>query len=115
LKIDPGLAAQSRVDDDPLQVVIRRKPDAQGFARSSEAISWRARSRRAWSSGRLTLKGRDGALDLFFPFADVGVGLMFMRQVKRNRPIYLLQTERREVLANGLRPRRNTRNFVISR
>src|SRR6185312_8430281 len=57
LKVEARFAAQSRVDDDPLQVVVRLKTDAQGFVRSCVKISWRARLRRAYSSGRLSLKG----------------------------------------------------------
>jgi hypothetical protein len=43
LKIDARFATQGRVEDDPLQVVVGLKTDAHGFARSCEAISWRAR------------------------------------------------------------------------
>jgi len=50
------LAAQRRIYDNPLQIVIRLKTDAQRFDRSCAAISWRARSRRRYSSGRLSLK-----------------------------------------------------------
>ncbi len=46
---------------------------------------------------------RDGALDLRFPFADVRIDFMLVSEVKGNRPINLLQAERREVLPNGLR------------
>jgi hypothetical protein len=39
LKVDPGLASQGRVDDAPLQVVVRLKPDAQCLDRSCVEIS----------------------------------------------------------------------------
>jgi hypothetical protein len=56
LKINAGLATQRGIDDHPFQVVVRLKADAQCFARSAAAFSWRARSRRAYSSGRISLK-----------------------------------------------------------
>jgi hypothetical protein len=46
---------------------------------------------------------RDGALDLFFPFTDVGIDLLVMSKIKGNRPVHLLQGERRKVLANCFR------------
>ena len=52
-----GFAAQRRVNDDPLQVIVRLKKNAQCFARSCVEISRRARSSRAYSAGRLSLKG----------------------------------------------------------
>src|SRR3984885_6889525 len=46
---------------------------------------------------------RDGALDVFFPFAEIDINLLLISKVKGNRPVHLLQTEGREVLANGFR------------
>ena len=46
---------------------------------------------------------RDRALDLFFPFANIGIDLLLMSKIEGNRAIHLFQGERREVLANGLR------------
>ena len=46
---------------------------------------------------------RDGTLDLFFPFADIGIDLLLMSKIKGDRPVHLLQGERREVLANRFR------------
>ena len=57
LKTYARLVAQGRLDYDPRQVVVGLKPDAQCFARSFVKLSWRACSRRAYSSGRLPLNG----------------------------------------------------------
>src|ERR1035438_72756 len=46
---------------------------------------------------------RDRARDLLLTFANIGIDLLLMSEVKRNCPIHLFQSERREVLANGLR------------
>lgn len=46
---------------------------------------------------------RDGASDLSFPLADIGVDLLLMGKVEGNSPVHLFQCERTEVLANGLR------------
>jgi hypothetical protein len=46
---------------------------------------------------------RNRALNLFFSLANVGVDLLLMSEVKSNRPIDLLQAERREILADGFR------------
>ena len=45
----------------------------------------------------------DRALELLFPFANVGIDLLLMSKIESNRPINLLQGQRREVLADGLR------------
>ncbi len=50
-------APEHSVNDDPLQVVVRLKTNAQCFARPCSPISCRARSRRSYSSGRFSLKG----------------------------------------------------------
>ncbi len=47
--------------------------------------------------GAALAQSRDRALALFFPFANVGVGFLLMSEVKGNRPVHLLQAERREV------------------
>jgi hypothetical protein len=49
LKIDPGFAAERGVDDDPLQITVSLKANAQCFARSCVEISWRARSSRSYT------------------------------------------------------------------
>jgi hypothetical protein len=46
---------------------------------------------------------RDRARDRLFTFANIGIDLQLVSEVKRNRPVHLFQSERREVLANGLR------------
>src|SRR5579863_7356006 len=46
---------------------------------------------------------RDGASDLSFTLAYVGIDLLLMSKIERNRPVHLSESQRREVLANGLR------------
>src|SRR5215475_6367176 len=57
LKVDAGFAPERGIDDDPLQIIVSLKANAQCFSRSSVDISRRARSSRACSSGRLSLSG----------------------------------------------------------
>jgi len=56
-RISPLGTQPSCIHDDPLQVVVRLKPDAQCLARSCVETSWRAHSSRAYSSGWLSLQG----------------------------------------------------------
>jgi hypothetical protein len=53
--------------------------------------------------GAALAQRREGALDLFFPFTDVGVDPLLMSKIEGNCSVHLLQAQRREVLANGLR------------
>src|ERR1700733_14236644 len=53
--------------------------------------------------GAAIAQRRERALDRFFPFADVGIDLLLMGKIEGNCPVHLLEGERREVLANGLR------------
>src|SRR5271170_4120477 len=46
---------------------------------------------------------RDRAIGLLFAFANIGIDPLLVSEVKRNRAIHLFQSERREVLANGVR------------
>jgi hypothetical protein len=62
---------------------------------------WRAQD--GVQFGAAFAQRRDGALDLFFALANVGADFLLMSEVKNDRPVHLLQGERREVLANGLR------------
>src|ERR1035438_2049959 len=43
----------------------------------------------------------DGAVQFLFAFPDVGVYIRLMAQVVSDRPVHLLQRQRREVLADG--------------
>lgn len=46
---------------------------------------------------------RDRALDLRLTFADAGIDILLVSEVKGDCPIYLLKAQRREVLASGFR------------
>src|SRR5215813_4069630 len=73
LKIDARFASQGRVNNDPLEIIVRLKPNTQCFARSRADISWRARSRRAYNSGRLFTQRWNRAIELRFSLDDVGI------------------------------------------
>ena len=55
--------------------------------------------------GAALAQRRDGALGLFFPFADVGIYFLLMGKIEGNCAIHLLQSEGREVLKDELESR----------
>jgi len=96
LKINHGLAPQRGIDDDPLQVVVRLKANAQRFARFCAAI-FLAGTLQARVQVRPTLSQvGHKALELLFAFPDIGIDLWLMGKVEGNRPEDLFQTQRRK-------------------
>lgn len=97
------MASGRTAADDPLQVIVPRENECSMFRETLRADLVPSTLKTGVQFGAAWSQRRDGALDLRFTFANVGVGFLLMGEVEGNRPVHVLQVERREVLANGFR------------